>query len=98
MLRVLSHSMRSAQLLKKNNTRVIRVSSVRHLNLLEYQSKELLRDSGVSVQNFTIVDDLTQTNSALEKLREYLGMFFISLRTFVCYSSRCAILCFILLI
>jgi len=98
MLRVLNRSMRSAQLLKKNNTRIICVSSVRHLNLLEYQSKELLRDSGVSVQNFAIVDDLTQTNSALEKLREYLGMFFISLRTFVCYSLRCAILRFTLLI
>ncbi|KAG8039165.1 hypothetical protein G9C98_003472 [Cotesia typhae] len=41
--------------------------SVRHLNLLEYQSKELLKDSGVSVQNFTIVDDLQKTDSALDK-------------------------------
>ncbi|XP_072751182.1 succinate--CoA ligase [GDP-forming] subunit beta, mitochondrial-like isoform X2 [Anoplolepis gracilipes] len=67
MLRILSRSMRSAHLLKKT-TEVICVSSVRNLNLLEYQSKELLRDSGVSVQNFAIVDDLTKTNSALEKL------------------------------
>ena len=82
MLRVFSRSMRSAQLFR-NSTRIISVSNVRNLNLLEYQSKELLRDSGISVQNFTIVDDLTQTNSALEKLRECLRMFLIiSLRTF----------------
>ena len=43
---------------------------VRRLNLLEYQSKELLRDSGVSVQNFAIVDELSKTNSAIEKLSE----------------------------
>ncbi|XP_029167524.1 succinate--CoA ligase [GDP-forming] subunit beta, mitochondrial isoform X1 [Nylanderia fulva] len=67
MLRVFSRSMRSAHLFKRT-TEVICVSSVRNLNLLEYQSKELLRDSGVSVQNFAIVDDLTKTNSALEKL------------------------------
>ncbi|XP_001608018.1 succinate--CoA ligase [GDP-forming] subunit beta, mitochondrial [Nasonia vitripennis] len=41
---------------------------VRRLNLLEYQSKELLRDSGVSVQNFAIVDDLQKTPNALETL------------------------------
>lgn len=38
------------------------------MNLLEYQSKELLRDCGVSVQNFAIVDDLTKANSALQKI------------------------------
>ncbi|XP_053596927.1 succinate--CoA ligase [GDP-forming] subunit beta, mitochondrial isoform X2 [Microplitis demolitor] len=41
--------------------------SIRHLNLLEYQSKVLLKDSGVSVQNFTIIDDLQKTDSALDK-------------------------------
>ncbi|XP_011298504.1 succinyl-CoA ligase [GDP-forming] subunit beta, mitochondrial [Fopius arisanus] len=45
------------------------VFSVRHLNLLEYQSKELLKDSGVSVQNFTIVDDANKADSALDKFR-----------------------------
>lgn len=45
------------------------VVPVRRLNLLEYQSKELLRDSGVSVQNFKIVDDAKKTNSALQALR-----------------------------
>ncbi|XP_043469582.1 succinate--CoA ligase [GDP-forming] subunit beta, mitochondrial [Leptopilina heterotoma] len=40
----------------------------RRLNLLEYQSKELLKDCGVSVQNFTIVDKINKTNSALENL------------------------------
>ncbi|XP_043279905.1 succinate--CoA ligase [GDP-forming] subunit beta, mitochondrial [Venturia canescens] len=39
----------------------------RKLNLLEYQSKELLKDSGVSVQNFTIVDDLNKAPSTLDK-------------------------------
>lgn len=41
----------------------------RRLNLLEYQSKELLKDCGVSVQNFAIVDKINKTNSALENLR-----------------------------
>lgn len=45
------------------------VKQTRSLNLLEYQSKELLRDCGVSVQNFAIVDDLAKADSALEKLR-----------------------------
>ncbi|XP_046746068.1 succinate--CoA ligase [GDP-forming] subunit beta, mitochondrial [Diprion similis] len=40
---------------------------VRNLNLLEYQSKLLLRDSGVSVQNFTIVDDLKYAPEVLNK-------------------------------
>ncbi|XP_076668376.1 succinate--CoA ligase [GDP-forming] subunit beta, mitochondrial-like [Andrena cerasifolii] len=44
------------------------VKQTRSLNLLEYQSKELLRDCGVSVQNFAIVDDLAKADSALEKL------------------------------
>lgn len=69
MLRVLNRSMRSTCLLRRS-TEVVCVSSTRNLNLLEYQSKELLRDCGVSVQNFAIVDDLTKTSSALEKLRE----------------------------
>ncbi|XP_011704245.1 PREDICTED: succinyl-CoA ligase [GDP-forming] subunit beta, mitochondrial [Wasmannia auropunctata] len=67
MLRVLGRTMRSAQLLGRS-TKIACATSARHLNLLEYQSKELLRDSGVSVQNFAIVADLTQTSSALEKL------------------------------
>ncbi|XP_024880042.1 succinate--CoA ligase [GDP-forming] subunit beta, mitochondrial isoform X1 [Temnothorax curvispinosus] len=68
MLRVLDRSIRAARLLGRS-TEIVRVSSARYLNLLEYQSKELLRDSGVSVQNFAIVDDLTKTNSALDKLQ-----------------------------
>ncbi|XP_054006160.1 succinate--CoA ligase [GDP-forming] subunit beta, mitochondrial [Hylaeus anthracinus] len=44
------------------------LKQTRNLNLLEYQSKELLRDCGVSVQNFAIVDDINKANSALEKL------------------------------
>lgn len=71
MLRVLGRSTR----LFGRSTETVRVSCVRQLNLLEYQSKELLRDSGVSVQNFAIVDDLTKTNSALEKLRECFSQF-----------------------
>ncbi|XP_070523619.1 succinate--CoA ligase [GDP-forming] subunit beta, mitochondrial isoform X2 [Cardiocondyla obscurior] len=67
MLRIFGRSMRSPQLFGKS-TDIVRVSCARYLNLLEYQSKELLRDSGVSVQNFAIVDDLAKTNSALDKL------------------------------
>lgn len=67
MLRIASRKLYSIQVLTKNST--FNVNQTRNLNLLEYQSKELLRDCGVSVQNFAIVDDLNQTNSALEKLR-----------------------------
>ena len=48
---------------------------VRRLNLLEYQSKELLKDCGVSVQNFAIVEESSKTNSALEKLRECVNLY-----------------------
>lgn len=47
------------------------ILSVRNLNLLEYQSKELLKDCGVSVQNFFIVDDFTKANTDLNKFRKY---------------------------
>lgn len=50
------------------NLSKFRIVPVRRLNLLEYQSKELLRDSGVSVQNFTIVDDIKKTVPALKTL------------------------------
>ncbi|XP_076548686.1 succinate--CoA ligase [GDP-forming] subunit beta, mitochondrial-like [Osmia lignaria lignaria] len=66
MLRIASRKLYSIQVLTKNST--FNVNQTRNLNLLEYQSKELLRDCGVSVQNFAIVDDLNKTDSALEKL------------------------------
>ncbi|XP_012258442.2 succinate--CoA ligase [GDP-forming] subunit beta, mitochondrial [Athalia rosae] len=50
----------------KNASRVS-VVQARNLNLLEYQSKLLLRDSGVSVQNFTIIDDLSHAKETLAK-------------------------------
>ncbi|XP_034935894.1 succinate--CoA ligase [GDP-forming] subunit beta, mitochondrial [Chelonus insularis] len=43
--------------------------SVRNLNLLEYQSKELLKDCGVSIQNFTIIDDIKKADATLDKFR-----------------------------
>ncbi|XP_011497812.1 PREDICTED: succinyl-CoA ligase [GDP-forming] subunit beta, mitochondrial [Ceratosolen solmsi marchali] len=57
----------------KNLTQ-LRALPVRRLNLLEYQSKELLRDSGVSVQNFAIIKDTKETATALETLhaKEYV--------------------------
>ncbi|XP_076762482.1 succinate--CoA ligase [GDP-forming] subunit beta, mitochondrial [Xylocopa sonorina] len=66
MLRFGSRRIYSIQVLNKLST--FNTKQARCLNLLEYQSKELLRDCGVSVQNFAIVDDLSKTNSALEKL------------------------------
>ncbi|XP_014608163.1 PREDICTED: succinyl-CoA ligase [GDP-forming] subunit beta, mitochondrial [Polistes canadensis] len=67
MLRILSSkSSQYSQIFTKN--RLCKVIQSRKLNLLEYQSKELLRDCGVSVQNFTIIDDLNKANSALENL------------------------------
>lgn len=46
----------------------INQTSTRNLNLLEYQSKKLLKDCGVSVQNFAIVDNFAQTKPALAEL------------------------------
>lgn len=68
MLRIFNREpFRSIRALRK--CLLVNAAQTRNLNLLEYQSKELLRDCGVSVQNFTIVDDLNKANSALEKLR-----------------------------
>lgn len=58
----------SVRILKQNPQ--IGGLTVRYLNLLEYQSKELLKDSGVSVQNFTIIDDMKKADSTLEKFRK----------------------------
>lgn len=54
----------------KNVSRVSLVP-VRNLNLIEYQSKLLLRNSGVSVQNFTIIDDLNHAKDVLDKFSKY---------------------------
>lgn len=67
MLRFASRKLRSTQVF--NKTLKLSTKQTRNLNLLEYQSKELLRDCGVSVQNFAIVDDLNKANSALQNLR-----------------------------
>lgn len=66
MLRFVSRKLRSTQVF--NKTLKLSIKQTRNLNLLEYQSKELLRDCGVSVQNFAIVDDLNKANSALQNL------------------------------
>ncbi|KAG7210746.1 hypothetical protein KM043_012243 [Ampulex compressa] len=68
MFRILNRrAWRSVQGTKKSFE--VHAVQTRNLNLLEYQSKELLRDCGVSVQNFAIVDDLKKANTALDKLR-----------------------------
>lgn len=66
MLRFTSQKLCSRQMLNKVSK--FNIKQARYLNLLEYQSKELLRDCGVSVQNFAIVDDLNKANSALQEL------------------------------
>ncbi|KAF3422527.1 hypothetical protein E2986_13581 [Frieseomelitta varia] len=66
MLRFTSQKLCSRQMLNKVSK--FNIEQARYLSLLEYQSKELLRDCGVSVQNFAIVDDLNKANSALQKL------------------------------
>ncbi|XP_076625927.1 succinate--CoA ligase [GDP-forming] subunit beta, mitochondrial-like [Colletes latitarsis] len=67
MLRIASRKpFHSLQIIRK--TLKFNIKQSRNLNLLEYQSKELLRDCGVSVQNFAIVDDINKANSALETL------------------------------
>jgi hypothetical protein len=93
MLRVLSRLMRSTQLFRKTIETVC-ISTTRNLNLMEYQSKELLRDSGVSVQNFAIVDDLTKTSSALGKLRE--NIYHLYIRNFL-FIRKDYLQCFLFL-
>ncbi|XP_012245758.1 succinate--CoA ligase [GDP-forming] subunit beta, mitochondrial [Bombus impatiens] len=66
MLRFINRKLCPSQVL--NKILKFNTKQTRSLNLLEYQSKELLRDCGVSVQNFAIVDDLTKANSALQKI------------------------------
>jgi succinyl-CoA synthetase beta subunit len=46
---------------------------VRHLNLLEYQSKSLLEKYNVTVQKFIVADKIDDTNS-LSKLSKW-GLF-----------------------
>ncbi|XP_043599886.1 succinate--CoA ligase [GDP-forming] subunit beta, mitochondrial [Bombus pyrosoma] len=66
MLRFTNRKLCPSQVL--NKILKFNTKQTRSLNLLEYQSKELLRDCGISVQNFAIVDDLTKANSALQKI------------------------------
>lgn len=58
-------TLRSASLL---TSKVSFFLQKRSLNLLEYQSKNLLREHGVAVQNFVVVDQKTNLNE-LEKFR-----------------------------
>lgn len=44
--------------------------SVRHLNLLEYQSKKLLDEAGVAIQKFRILDS-NNDNKVLDDFREF---------------------------
>lgn len=77
MLRFINRKLCPSQVL--NKILKFNTKQTRSLNLLEYQSKELLRDCGVSVQNFAIVDDLTKANSALQKISWYFSLFLIYL-------------------
>lgn len=56
----------------KSNYRNLTPVAVRYLNLLEYQSKNLLRQNGVSIQDFCLVDEIS--NKELEKfnVEEYV--------------------------
>lgn len=59
-------------ILKNNVYRNLGRASVRYLNLLEYQSKNLLRKNGVSIQDFCIVDELTTKEFDKFNAKEYV--------------------------
>lgn len=67
MLRSVSRKLYSIHVLNKSAT--CSIKQKRNLSLLEYQGKELLKNCGVSVQNFGIVDDINKVNSTLDELR-----------------------------
>ncbi|KAL3290302.1 hypothetical protein HHI36_023646 [Cryptolaemus montrouzieri] len=45
---------------------------VRHLNLLEYQSKNLLRENGVAIQNFCLLDEKDKSELEQFNVEEYV--------------------------
>ncbi|XP_034194138.1 succinate--CoA ligase [GDP-forming] subunit beta, mitochondrial isoform X1 [Osmia lignaria lignaria] len=66
MLRSVSRKLYFIHVLNKSST--CSIKQKRNLSLLEYQGKELLRNCGVSVQNFGIVDDMSKVNPTLDQL------------------------------
>lgn len=56
----------------KNNYKNIIPVTVRYLNLLEYQSKNLLRQNGVSIQDFCMVDEQSSKELDNFKAKEYV--------------------------
>lgn len=48
------------------------MQSVRHLNLLEYQSKSLLEKYNVAVQKFIVADKVEDAKTLSSKLRKIL--------------------------
>lgn len=48
------------------------VQSIRHLNLLEYQSKSLLEKHNVAVQKFIVADNISDANELRSKLSKFL--------------------------
>lgn len=46
----------------KTHTQVLQIQR-RYLNLLEYQSKALLQESGVAIQEFCVLDGTNGTNT-----------------------------------
>lgn len=47
------------------------IQSVRHLNLLEYQSKTLLEKYNVTVQKFIVADKIDDTDCLSAKLSKF---------------------------
>lgn len=56
----------------KSNYRNFTPVAVRYLNLLEYQSKNLLRKNGVSIQDFCLIDETSNNEFDKFKAEEYV--------------------------
>lgn len=56
--------------------RALMARQVRHLNLHEYQSKQLMAKHNVNVQRFAIAESIDQAENAARGLSKYISMMY----------------------
>jgi len=66
---ILSRTLRKTALSGKLQCLAPSTSSVRHLNLLEYQSKDLLDKHGVTVQKFKMAESASQAREVIQEFK-----------------------------
>lgn len=57
----------------------VAVVAVRNLNLQEYQSKQLMNENGITVQNFRIASNVNEAEEISHSLRECTVCFLVHL-------------------